>query len=193
MEFLNAYGGPSGSPNVFWRAWPIWWNAEPVAADRYALRTDVENAPMSPVFGLSWRMSAMYCNWLHNGKGSSPDSLLTGAYDVSTWGILPDGNLTDGATHLSGARFWIPTFDEQFKAFQYDPNRYGTDQGGWWQSRNMRDTVGISGPPEIGDTSAGYEVSDSILEERNIPFRRVPAFHTPVGPLGHERRNLRME
>jgi len=181
MEFLNAYGGPSGSPNQFWDATPTWWNAWPVGAERYGFRTDVENAPMSPVFGASWRMSAMYCNWLHNGKGSSPDSLLTGAYDVSSWGRLPDGNLTDGATHSAGALFWIPTFDEQLKAFQYDPNRYGTDQGGWWLARNKRDTLGVSGPPGMGDTSAGYTVPDAPGAELNIP---LGAYADSLSPWG---------
>lgn len=141
------------------------------------------NAAMQPVFGLSWRDAAFYCNWLQNGKQSTVESILTGAYDVSTWGDVSGGQFTDAAHHLPGARFWIPTYDEQVKASHYDPNRYGEGQGGWWLSKNGSDQQGISGPPAEGTTSAGWEDPDVQAGEYDIPLGAYPDSLSPWGLL----------
>ncbi len=184
MEFLNTFGGANGTPNQFWHANLTWWNAERGTDGIYQLRTDVADAAMTPVFGVPWRMGGLYCNWLHNGKGSDPQSLLGGAYDVSTWGTLLNGQFTDASNHLPGARFWIPTLDEQLKAFQYDPDRYGEDQGGWWLARNQSDTLGTPGPPGEGTTSAGlpFDIEHPGLE-RNIALGAYPDSLSPWGLL----------
>lgn len=89
---------------------------------------------------MSWRMAAIYCNWLHNDRADNPQAFLSGAYDVSTFGSyrLPSGQLvhTDQVTHSPGARFWIPTYDELVVSMYWDPNRYGQGMGGWWDSNN---------------------------------------------------------
>lgn len=113
----------------------------------------------------------MYCNWLHNDKANATTALLTGAYDVSTWGDLPNREFTDASTHLPGAKYWLPTLDEQLKAFYYDPDRYGLNQPGWWQSPNRSDSPGVGGSPGVGTTSAGYQ-------EPNNPGA---AFYIPLG------------
>ncbi|MFO0835202.1 MAG: SUMF1/EgtB/PvdO family nonheme iron enzyme [Phycisphaerales bacterium] len=156
MEFLNTFAG-NPLPHPFWDDnGPFHWGAEQRNDGSYQLR-DMPDASMLPVSSITWRMGGLYCNWLHNGKSSDPASLVTGAYDTSTWGTGLYGSFTDDWTHLPGAKFWIPTFDEQFKAFQYDPNRYGAGQEGWWLARNKSDTPGISGPPGVGTTSAEYD------------------------------------
>ena len=136
---------------------------------------------MRPVFGIAWYTAALYCNWLHNGKSRDPASLYTGAYDTSTWGYA-DGQLTDGATHLPGARFWIPTFDEQIKAFHYDPNRFGTGQGGYWLNKNMRDIAGQPGAPGVGQTSAFYNPGGGF-DPMTIPLGSYPNEQSPWGLL----------
>lgn len=186
MEFLNTFGGPNGMPNQFWRSYPTWWNADQIGQDGlYRLRTEIPDAAMTPVFGISWRMCGMYCNWLHNGKSADPSSLLSGAYDVSTWGNGPDGrSFTDAATHLPGALFWVPTLDEQFKAFQYDPDGYGDGQGGWWLARNRSDELGTPGLPGEGTTSAGLPWDpQNPGYERNIPLGAYPELLSPWGLL----------
>jgi hypothetical protein len=80
---------------------------------------------------LSWREGALIANWLHNGRQNDPTTILTGAYDTSTWGNGPNMTFTDG-DRLPGARFWIPSLDEWIKAAHYDANRYGPEQGGYW-------------------------------------------------------------
>ncbi len=105
---------------------------------------------MRPVGDISWRMAAMYCNWLHNNKSTDRQAFLNGAYDVSTFGYV-GSNFTDQLTHHPDARYWIPTWDEHLKASHYDPHRFGPDQGGWWLYNTTRDVPTIPGaPPSMG-------------------------------------------
>ncbi len=140
-----------------------------------------EQAERMPVIGVSWREAAMYCNWLHNDKERTLGALMSGAYDVSTFGENEDGGFTDQATHSPDARFWIPTLDEWLKAAHYDPDRYGPGQGGWWAYSHTSDTAPVPGPPGDGETSA-----DDFLPqggERFITLGAYPDVMTPWGLL----------
>jgi formylglycine-generating enzyme required for sulfatase activity len=186
MEFLNAYSF-TNSPNPFWeRIPPAHWGAQidPILGPGLGFRLrNVASAAQLPVAGITWRMSAMYCNWLHNGKSSDPEALMSGAYDVSTWGSGPLNTFTDGWTHLPGAKYWIPTLDEQIKSQHYDPNRYGPGQGGWWMNKNKSDEVGIPGPPGVGTTSAGWQDPLQLWGEWDIPLGAYPDSQSPWGLL----------
>lgn len=188
LEFVNTFANVA-QPNPHWDPFgPSFWGAIddlsfPGPGTRYGLR-NVPNATQLPVAGISWRMSALYCNWLHNGKQATIESLLTGAYDTSTWGVLPGTNgrgITDAPTHLPGALFWIPTLDEQLKAMHYDPDRFGQGQGGWWLSKNMSDEPGTPGLPGTGTTSAGVFLPDMPFAEWDIP---LGAYADSVSPWG---------
>lgn len=178
-EFLNAYRGQS-TPHPFWS-----WDGpvhSGMSGNQFSGYSTTPATAMFPLGGLTWRMSALYCNWLHNGKGSDAASLLTGAYDTSTWGDINGRQFfTDAESHLPGARYWIPTVDEQMKAMHYDPNRYGMNQGGWWMSKNMSDEFGISGPPGVGTTNAGWQASSPAFGEWQIP---LGAYTDSLSPWG---------
>ena len=89
---------------------------------------------MIPVGDISWRMAAIYANWLHNDKSTARSAFLNGAYDVSTFGYINGDVATDQAAHHPSARYWIPTLDEMIKASNYDPNKPNLDgtTGGYW-------------------------------------------------------------
>lgn len=182
LDFLQTFQSiPSPSP--FWENEPVFWGGYRDINDTYHLR-NAPNASMLPCGGITWRMAALYCNWLHNGKSADPGSLVTGAYDSTTWGRGPRPfEITDAPVHLVGARFWIPTLDEQLKAFQYDPHRFGPGLGGWWEARNMADTPGVSGPPGIGTTSAGWRTDDDPWAAWEIPLGAYPQSVSPWGLL----------
>lgn len=96
----------------------------------------------------TFRFSARYVNWLHNGKPTTNLTLATfdeGAYDAAT------------LTRQPGARYWIPSLDEWTKAVYYDPNRYGPGQEGYWLYSGMSMTPLVGGPPGTpgAQTSAG--------------------------------------
>lgn len=188
LEFQNAFASYA-LPHPHWSLpGPAFWGAIddltfPGPGTQYRLR-NVADAERLPVFGITWRMAALYSNWLHNGKSSDPASLLTGAYDTSTWGVMPGTNghgFSDGLTHLPGAKFWIPTLDEWLKAVHYDPHRYGPDEGGWWLNKNGSDEPGIPGPPGQGTTSAGYRLPQFGVFD--IPLGAYPQSQSPWGLL----------
>ena len=183
LEFLNAIGGVDATPNQFITPFRGFWGAVPSRGQgsQYILNSGFDHAADLPVFGISWREAAMYCNWLHNDKANGTTALLTGAYDVSTWGNLPNRDFTDEGGHMPGAKYWLPTRDEQLKAVYYDPNRYGNNQGGWWQSPNKSDSPGVSGPPGIGTTSAGYSLPEDPIAHFLVP---LGAYADQTSPWG---------
>jgi formylglycine-generating enzyme len=78
---------------------------------------------------VSWFDAARFCNWLHNGRPTGGQDATTterGAYTL------------DGATNgLSivlnrGAKFWIPSEDEWYKAAYYHPAGRGGDVDNYW-------------------------------------------------------------
>ena len=64
-----------------------------------------------PVNYVNWIDSARYCNWLHNGATDTSDT-ENGAYTIN-----PLGSVARNA----GAKYWIPSENEWYKAAFYDP------------------------------------------------------------------------
>ncbi len=59
---------------------------------------------------VSWFDAARVANWLHNGRSTNPALLETGAYTLNNAvsGI--------GFTKNEGAKYWMPSKDEWYKA-----------------------------------------------------------------------------
>lgn len=188
VPFLNVISMNTQSP-----AYP-WFNTFPIQQNRYSYgisqdldyqgpgvrwRETSEYASRYPV-DMSWRMAALYCNWICNGQQNDPATLLYGAYDTTTWGVGADGYPTDQHAHSPGAQYWIPTYDEMLAAMYHDPNRYGPGQAGWWLYPTSSDTPSIPGLPGVGTAMiapAGH----------NIPYSDFPlgsyAAQSPWGLL----------
>jgi formylglycine-generating enzyme required for sulfatase activity len=183
LEFTNAFSTQTDAYN-FTAFGPTYWGAtfDPTYSGpgvRYRLRQGDPNAGMRPVGGISWRDAARYCNWLHNGKSSTLASLTTGAYDTTTFGGNRTIGYTDAATRLPGAKYWIPSLDEWMKATYYDPDRFGTGAGGWWDFTNRSNQQGVSGLPGVGTTSAGLRLDFSA--EWTIPLGAYSNVTSPWG------------
>lgn len=183
MEFINAYSGEFGDPYHFSLVSGGFTPDSNYSGPGSRWTLISPSLANAPVFGITWRQAAMYMNWLHNDKQPTLAALQTGAYDTSTFGRNPDGTITDASTHLPGARYWIPTLDEWIKAAHYDPNRYGEGQGGYWQSVNSTDEPLIAGLPGVGQTSAGLQINDPLLGERDIPLGAYADQPSPWGLL----------
>jgi formylglycine-generating enzyme required for sulfatase activity len=134
---------------------------------------------MVPVGSISWRMAAMYCNWLENNKSTARAAFLNGAYDVSTFGFQT-GTLifTDQLAHTPGARYWIPTWDEWLKASHFDPNKNGPGQAGWWRYSTTSDTAPVYGPP-------GMSINGHLTQANSgwdpTTFPPLSPFAVPLG------------
>jgi sulfatase modifying factor 1 len=168
-EFANAYRPfINGNPDNVQLA-PGLWVYYDGAIDGYSVVRGAEDFAAQ----MSWRMAARYCNWLHNDQRREAWAFETGAYDTSTFGPEFGWPFTDQAKHTPGARFYLPTRDEWFKAAFYDPNRYGEGQGGYWTYVNASDTPLVYGFPEDGGESIA-EVEGLGYVERFLPVASYP-------------------
>lgn len=187
MEFVNDFADQPallqpGGPLFVWG--PAWWGAVHDGSYtgpgiRFQLDPSQPHAGLVPVNAMCWRDAALFCNWLNNGKPTSWAAIQNGAYDASTFTTNPDGTINDQATHNPGAKFWIPTLDEWLKAAHYDPNRYGTGQGGWWSYSTTSETAPVSGPPGSGQTDADLQLPD--FGEYRIPLGAYAHAQSPWG------------
>ena len=96
----------------------------------YTVKTNMNT---KPVIYISWFSAARYANWLHNNKPSGSQSNSTtedGAYTLNgaTIGIY---------TKNSGARYWIPTENEWYKAAYY---KAGSTNAGYWTYATQSNT-----------------------------------------------------
>lgn len=188
LEFLNTFKmRPDFVPNSIMPSPSIWgagldpnYNGP---GERYILQNQPQ-AAMRPVYGMTWRVAAMYTNWLHNGKSSELSAYQNGAYDTSTFGYA-NGRFTDQRTHNPGARYWIPTYDEWLKAAHYDPNHTGLN--GWRMYPNGTDEPLIYGPPPSfgGDGTAQSNSSFRFNDGSHyaIPLMSYPTVQSPWGLL----------
>ncbi len=182
MEFVNNYNTLGGQWTYF--ADPVAWGAVPDPSYtgpgvKYMLDPGLPNAAMVPVSGISWRESAMFCNWLHNGKASGLWAIENGAYDTSMFTTNPNGTFNDQLTHHPDAKFWIPTFDEWTKASHWDPNRYGPGQGGYWLYSHQSEDPPIGGPPGQGQANTGFFLPNA--GQFYIPLGSYPETQSPWG------------
>jgi sulfatase modifying factor 1 len=84
-----------------------------------------------PITYVSWFDAARFCNWMQNGQGSG--STETGAYTLN-------GAMSGIYTVNPGARTWIPSENEWYKAAYYDPTKGGA--GGYWPYPTQSNTLG---------------------------------------------------
>ncbi len=116
VQFFNAaYDRPAGQPNLPWLTPPTFWGAQgtkPInKSNPNARRWQVPAGnEVLPVGNISWRMAAMYCNFLQSGGAGAAgpggvvprENFLSGAYDVSTFGPNGMGGFGDQPTRSPG-------------------------------------------------------------------------------------------
>ncbi len=142
---------------------------------------------------MSLRQAARYCNWLHNDKGSEEWAFLTGVYDATTFTEFTAGSrkkrqYQDDYSRAPDARFWIPNVDEWMKGVYYDPNRFGSGQGGWWYQPGGTDDILRWGIPySIGGARLAPETNSCIANQGFSGYLwtsgQFPPTQTPWGLL----------
>ena len=118
------------------------------------------NFARKPVNWINWYDSARYCNWLQNGTPTGAQGPMTtedGAYDMTLTGDL--------IVRKPGAKYYIPTHDEWYKAAYYDPVDPGADAGGtpnYWLYPTMSDSApSLASANAVGDvTNPGPNVAN---------------------------------
>ena len=95
-----------------------------------------------PVTYVSWFDAARFCNWLHNDCAAGVQDASTterGAYtlDGATSGV--------GIVLNRGAKYWIPSEDEWYKAAYHHPQSDGGPVDSYWDYPTKRDTPNAPG------------------------------------------------
>ncbi len=118
-NFLNSAASGSDK-DILWHSGmtPVVKYYSPATANYgdygFRVKKAYENKPLENV---SWEAAAMYCNFLHNtSKNDSrpaPLKLRDGAYDLKT--------NVKSFNRSAGARYFLPTVDEWYKAAYYHP------------------------------------------------------------------------
>ncbi|MGA2620279.1 MAG: autotransporter-associated beta strand repeat-containing protein, partial [Thermoguttaceae bacterium] len=145
-----------------------------------------------PVNWDSWGDAARYANWLQNGQPTGPEgagTTETGAYTLNgMFGAASTSNpvITTaydmalfGVTRNAGAKYWIPTENEWYKAAYYKGG--GTNSGYWFyptqasSSNPPVSTLSISGTNNANYSSSGY----------TTPATGSPAVNWILTPVGY--------
>jgi len=161
----------------------------------YSVASDYADRPANY---LSWGDAARFMNWLHNGQPTGAQDASTtedGAYDLSGTHPYynPDGGYNDydalnaaliAVTRKAGARYWIPTENEWYKAAYYDPTLNDGD-GGYWDYPTMsnsqpgRDISEITNPGNNANWS-GWNRLSGPSSDRPDPFPLDSPYYTTV-------------
>ncbi len=116
----------------------------------YSAKPNFANKPAN---GFNWLTAARFCNWLHNGRPQGPqgpDTTETGAYDLN--------HPPEHVVRNPGARWFMPSDDEWYKAAYYDPFDPGADASGtpdYWRYPTRHDEI-----PELSETDASGNVTN---------------------------------
>lgn len=137
----------------------------------YAYRVFPERANR-PVNYVSFWDACRFCNWLHNGQGDGATE--TGAYTLNGY------NGTDGrrVKRNPGAKWFVPTDNEWYKAAYYDPQKPG--RPGYWDYPTRSDTK--PNREMTGANAANYYDGDYLVPKEY--FTDAGVFAASAGPYG---------
>jgi sulfatase modifying factor 1 len=125
---------------------------------KYAVITGTEN---DPVIAVNWYDAIRFANWLNNGQGNGDTEM--GAYTLGplgAGGVPINGN---SITRNAGARVFLPSENEWYKAAYYDPAT-----GSYFQYPTSSNTLPIGSSPTPLANHANF-------------FPGGPFTHTEVG------------
>jgi sulfatase modifying factor 1 len=114
----------------------------------YSIKSGMEHKPVTWV---NFYKAMRFANWLHNGGLNSSDT-ETGAYTFGSNGALP-------TKRNPGAKYFIPSENEWYKAAYYQPASAGGPPGNYWLYATRSSNAPIAESPPGGSNSANYDVA----------------------------------
>jgi formylglycine-generating enzyme len=144
----------------------------------YAPKTNMANKPVNFA---TWYDSIRFANWLNNGQGTGDTE--TGAY---TLGVLGAGGvpvLGNSIVRNAGAKVFLPSENEWYKAAYYQPAAQGGDADNYWEFPTASNTLPtLAGANSVGDVSnPGTNVANYFNGAR---WNNEPSNVTTVGSAG---------
>jgi len=131
----------------------------------YAAKAGMGDKPVNYV---SFWDACRFCNWLHNGMPEGAQGGLTtelGAYDLTV-----PANLTNNTvTRLPGAKFFLPTEDQWYKAAYHQPAGAGGDADNYWLY-----PTGANDPdaPTVASVNAIGEITNGVGDDNIANYAR---------------------
>jgi sulfatase modifying factor 1 len=112
------------------------FNAAAGAGAKYSVKA---GQSAYPAVWINWASAARFVNWLENGQGAGGTE--SGVYDMS----VMTGGFSTPPPRAPGAKIFLPSENEWYKAAYYDPTKGGT--GGYWPYGTRSDAAPASLPP----------------------------------------------
>lgn len=136
---------------------------------RHTVAPEFANRPVTHV---SFLDACRFCNWLHNGQGDGDTE--TGAYTLNGY------TGTDGrrVRRNPGAKFFVPTEDEWYKAAYYDSQKSGGS--GYWKYPTRTDAK-LGRDPALANAANWF--TDGYLDPVHY-FTEVGTFSRATSAYG---------
>lgn len=136
---------------------------------RYSVGPELSNRPVTCV---SFLDACRFCNWLHNGQGDGDTE--AGAYTLNG----PSGSDGRSIRRNAGAKYFVPSEDEWYKAAYFDPQKPGG--AGYWDYPVRSDIT----PDRDRDSPRGVNhYVGGYLDPKGF-FTDVGTFAKAAGPWG---------
>ncbi len=171
------------------------FNAGAANGSKYEIKLGRDN---NPVVYVSWYDSIRFANWLQNDQGSGDTE--NGAYTLGPLGAGAVPINGDSITRNLGAKWWLPSEDEWYKA-AYHKNDGVT--GNYWDYPTSTDAVPYSDQPPGSDAPTqsntanffkndgsangyddGYAVTGSTSSPSGNALTDVGAYTLSTSPYG---------
>ncbi len=147
----------------------------------YTIEAGYENFPVNYI---SWGDATRFCNWLQNGQpiGAEVAGITeTGSYALN--GAHDHATLTS-VVRSPGARYYIPTENEWYKAAYY---KGGGTNSGYWSYATQSDIAPINTLPDTGNHANFHDTlgtGNGGLTDAVHYFTDVGAFKLSPSPYG---------
>ena len=139
---------------------------------KYDIKVGHDN---TPVVYVSWYDSIRFANWLHNGQGSGDTE--NGAYTIL--GATPTPSNGSIIVRNPGARWFLPSEDEWYKAAYHKNDGVTGNYWSWPTSTNTRPTAA---PPPGSDAPDPSNTANISFAAMRLPsFESTGKFLTDAG------------
>ena len=136
-----------------------------------------------PVGWVDFYDALRFCNWLHNGQPSGAEDNTTtedGAYTLTPQAIADENVLRN-----PGARFWLPSDDEWYKAAYHQPHESGGDPSDYWLYPTRSNDTPFSEPPPGGSNSANTCCETGNMATDVGAYIHAPSFYGTFDQAGN--------
>jgi formylglycine-generating enzyme required for sulfatase activity len=145
---------------------------------KYSVKPGRDN---NPVVFVSWYDAIRFANWMHNGMGSGGTE--NGAYTLL--GGTPTPSNGDSITRNPGARWWLPSEDEWYKAAYHKNEGVSSN---YWDYPTSTNTVPYSDQPP-GSGAPDPSNTANFVKDDNTANRYDDGFAVTASPSFNDAHN----